>query len=124
MDCYDPEEKILWDVKTIADITKAERQYWDLAYDVQMTFYTMALEANGYTVNEIRVLWLETQEPYTVAVSELSDDAILSGHARMAQAFDKWKEQKDLPHPEYRVTKLTPPSYLYVDPEDIFNGDE
>ena len=112
IDLYQPRTGILMDVKTTADITKAKRQFFDMVYDLQMFWYARALHENGRNVDQVKILFMETQFPYTVALYDVPAEVITCGAVRARQAFEKYMEQRCLVEPEMLSGTIELPAYL------------
>ena len=109
---------ILVDLKTVADIEKAQRQFFNLHYDLQLAFYHDALVANGYQVNAVKVLFVETQSPHQVALLDVPQTVLDNGQAKIQMALKKYLDQRELAEPELIQGEITvPPWALVLDEE-------
>ena len=106
---------ILMDLKTIADISKAEKQFFNMNYDLQLSYYQLALEANGYEVSAVRVLFVETQPPYQCALFDLPYEVILNGKIKCIKAIGKYLYQRELVNPELITGTLEVPPWDVLD---------
>lgn len=112
IDLYDPKSKTLLDLKTTADIMRAERQFMDLHYGLQLRFYQHALEANGFEVNHVSVLFIEANPPHTPALFHLTDGMLDIGESQIHRALDRYFEEKDLDKPKLIERTLDAPSWF------------
>ncbi len=81
----------LIDLKTTQDIIKFDRQIWDLAYDIQMAGYAMALSLNGYPVDHVAILAVEKAEPYGAQLVIMDGDALEIGQKRLKHALEIYR---------------------------------
>jgi len=107
----------LVDLKTIADITKARRQFFDMHYDLQLAFYRDCLVAQGLEVKAVYVLFVETQAPHQAAFFRVSDDVLKYGEHKIQKALAKYFDQATRPVPDVIDGTLELPSW--VDRETI-----
>ena len=112
IDLYDPKTKTLLDLKTTADITRAEKQFHDLHYALQLRFYQHALEANGFEVNHVSVLFIEAQPPHTPALFHLTDSMLDVGEAHIHKALGRYMEERMLDKPRLMIRTLDAPSWF------------
>ena len=114
IDAYDPRTKTLIDVKTIADINKAQRQFWDLHYDLQLAWYEMMLEKTGNPVLHVQVLFIESSAPYTMKLFDVPTGVLLAGQWKAASAMDKLKYQRrmNLDRPPLDIGEIEIPAWL------------
>jgi hypothetical protein len=112
IDLYDPRTKTLVDLKTTADVMKAERQFRDLHYNLQLRFYQRACEANGRPVDEVKVLFVETAAPHTPALFTLSPSLLHMADADIAKALAQYLDDKDLIKPRLIERTIDMPEWL------------
>jgi len=112
IDLYDPKTKSLVDLKTTADITLAEKKFNDLHYALQLRFYQHALEANGYQVDHVSVLFVEAQPPHTPALFHLTDSMLEVGESHIHRALGRYLEEKMLDKPRLIIRTLDAPSWF------------
>ena len=115
IDLYHPDSFTLVDLKTIADISKAERQFWSMRYDLQMAWYREALIANGKPVDSVKILFVETQAPYQAALFDVSEESMDVGYQAALDAVLKWQRQSESDSPELITGTLTPPPWMVQD---------
>jgi exodeoxyribonuclease VIII len=108
----------LVDLKTIADIDKAEKQFFNLHYDLQLAFYADALLANDMPVKGVKVLFVETAAPHQVALFEVPGPVLDNGTAKIKLALRKYLEQRELAEPELIQREIMMPSWASVLDED------
>ena len=109
---------VLVDLKTIGDISKAERQFFNMHYDLQLAWYEEACNQNGFVVHDVKVMFVESQPPYRVALYDVSQPVLNVGTAKANQALQKWKLQKEMPVPELITGTLELPAWMdYSDTE-------
>jgi len=105
-------DNILVDLKTVGDIYQAQRQFFNMHYALQLAWYKLALEGNGFTVDSVAVLFVETQAPHQCALFELTEPVLLHGLREAAEAVDKYLAQRELVHPELINQRLALPAWL------------
>lgn len=105
---------VLVDLKTIGDISKAERQFFNMHYDLQLAWYKEACNQNGLTVKAVKVMFVESAAPYRVALFDLSDDVLELGQAKAAEALKKWQHQKAMPVAELITGRLDIPDWMAI----------
>ena len=108
----------LVDLKTIMDIDKAEKQFFNLHYDLQLAFYADALMANGYEVKGVKVLFVETAAPHQVALFDVPGPVLDNGTAKIKVALNKYLEQRELAEPDLIQREIIMPSWASVLDED------
>jgi len=102
----------LVDLKTIADITNAEKQFFNLNYALQMAWYKLALQANGFKVRGVKILFVESAPPHQVALLDVSSEVLRFGAKQADQAVAKWLAQRESGMPELVTNILTLPPWL------------
>lgn len=117
IDAYHAPSATLIDLKTISDINKAERQFFDLHYDLQLAFYRLALQKAKKPVKQVQVLFVETQAPYTMRLFDLSTDIMNNGWFKVETAVEKLKMQRmlELDRPPLEVGEMKLPYWLATD---------
>jgi exodeoxyribonuclease VIII len=108
----------LVDLKTIADIDKAERQFFNLHYDLQLAFYQDALMRNGRVPKGVKVLFVETASPHQVALFDVPGPVLDNGTAKIKVALNKYLEQRELAEPELINKAIDMPAWASVLDED------
>lgn len=106
------EGDVLIDVKTTADIYQAQKQFFNLHYALQMAWYARALQANGYPVKTVKILFVETQAPHQCALYTLTEPVLLHGRREANDAVDKYLAQRELVAPELIIEHMALPPWL------------
>jgi len=109
---------VLVDLKTVSDIYQAEKQFFNMHYALQMAWYKLALEGNDLPVNEVKILFVETQAPHQCALFSLTEPVLLHGLREAADAVDKYLAQRELVHPELINGSLALPPWLNKEEKD------
>ena len=110
---------ILVDLKTVADIEKAQKQFFGLHYDLQLAFYHDALTANGYQVNAVKVLFVETQAPHQVALLDVPASVLENGQQKVQLALRKYLDQRELAEPELITGEIDMPPWAMVLSDEV-----
>lgn len=122
-DHWDAPGRMLYDLKTIGAIEKAEREIYARGYHIQGQFYRRLIEAETGTMPTLRLIFAESAPPYRWRVVQLdvdfqmiADQAIDDALAELAECerADKWEDRDDL------HLVASPPSWL----NDDTNEDE
>jgi hypothetical protein len=106
---------VLIDIKTTADVHKAERQFFNMNYALQMWWYREALRRNGYDVHRCAMIFVETSAPYQCAFYEIGGDILRYGEGLARAALDRWVEQSAQPTPALIEERLALPGWLKGD---------
>lgn len=82
---------ILVDLKTTTDIRRNEfmRKVLNYGYALSMAFYVDGLQAQGYNIEHVYLLAVETSGPFDVAPYELDDNWLELGRAQYQEALEK-----------------------------------
>ena len=113
IDLYTGERQLV-DLKTTRNIEAAEKQFFNMHYDLQLAFYRDALRANGYPVTDVSVLFVETAPPYQVAYFKLSVEVLENGVNKIKAAMDKYFEQSQYAGPQLRQRVIDLPDWASV----------
>jgi hypothetical protein len=112
IDLYDPRSGVLLDLKTTADITRAERQFFDLHYALQLRFYQRALKANGYNADTVKVLFVEANPPHQPALFHLTESLLDVGESEICQAMARLLDERQLDKPRLIERTLDAPTWI------------
>ena len=99
-DVYNPETKIIADVKTCQDNSPRafKSDVYKYAYHLQAVFYCGALHnitGEYYSPLNFRFIAVETNPPYSCEVYALSEEMIESGFKAMRKAWSEWQMYKE-----------------------------
>lgn len=104
----------LVDLKTVADIRKAQRQFFDLSYDLQLAFYLDAAQANDFTIDKVQVLFVETAAPYQAALYTVPAEVLANGREKIKIAVERMMQQRQLAYPELIAGEIELPAWAGV----------
>jgi len=99
-DVYNPETKVIADVKTTQDNSpKAFRgDIYKYGYHIQAAFYCSALSnitGEMYSPLNFRFIAVETNHPYSCEVYALNEQQIEQGYELLRKAWSEWKLYKE-----------------------------
>ncbi len=114
------------DVKSTADISKFEKQIFNLGYDVRLIHYVETIKAvTGKDIPEIYFLAIESGRPYGTKMFRLSADAVVAATAQ----WNLWMNEisacrQDNVWPGYSdaIVDVDRPKYLDVETSVSFDG--
>ena len=100
IDAYDPKEKIIYDLKTTSDITPQAfmRAIYNYKYYAQASHYIRAVEKTGNEVKAYRIIAVEKEAPFDVAIFELSPEYITLGYNELDSLIDILKTSQTFNH--------------------------
>lgn len=109
LDWFDPERRILVDLKTCADIDRFEYDIRDYGYIAQLAFYANAIElAGGPNLINIKafLVAVEKKEPYRVAVYNVVASTLEDAHLHhMGKEF--WRNDNTAMMEELKQCRAT-----------------
>lgn len=86
-------EKIIWDLKTVASLSRLEWTILDRGYHVQAAWYLDLYNlASGDDRDSFGFIFQESKPPYEIALVELDSDAIAAGREWYVKAVQRWHE--------------------------------
>jgi len=99
-DVYNPETKVIADVKTCQDNSPRafKSDVYRYAYHLQAVFYCGALHqitGEYYSPLNFRFIAVETNPPYSCEVYALDEDMIESGFIALRKAWHEWRMYKE-----------------------------
>lgn len=109
MDWFDPERKILLDLKTCADVDRFEWDIRDYGYVAQLAFYAHLVElAGGPKLTSLKayLVAVEKKEPFRVAVYFVSPSTLENAHLlHMGNEF--WRNDNSAMMAELKECRAT-----------------
>ena len=109
------DQDVLVDLKTTASLKTAQKAFFDLGYDLQLAFYRDALIGNGFAVDKVQIMFVETSAPYQVAVWDVPEEVLQNGVEKIKIAIEKYQRQREFAFPEVLTGTIEMPPWVRVE---------
>ena len=112
VDAYNPDTKTLIDLKTDRAWGDFDYTFFRMKYDMQLYMYTLALQANGYEVENYIIYTVNSTPPYEHCLHRIDPLCVLYGRRNFEKALELFhnqgagEQESRLDLPTYKLKEL------------------